>query len=92
MRYAHYLVYENDNGLNGLYIVYIATGMPDIKPLIFIKIHILRILECTFFCAVMHIFVCIMGRGEKGKIQVSGIRDQRAEVRNQKVGDGGSES
>jgi hypothetical protein len=30
--------------------------------------------------------------GEKGRIQVSGIRDQRAEVRNQKVEDGGSES
>jgi len=32
------------------------------------------------------------GAGEKGRIQVSGIRDQRAEVRNQKVEDGGSES
>ena len=76
MRFAHYLVYENDNGLDKLNIVYIATGMPDINLLILNKLCILSISKCTVFCAKLHSFLCIMGQGIEGKGQGSGSRGQ----------------
>jgi len=39
-------------------LIYIATGMPNINLLILLKLHFLGILECTFFCAMVHIFLC----------------------------------
>jgi hypothetical protein len=43
--------------------IYIAKGMPDINLLILNKIHILSLLECTVFCAAVHIFLCIPEQG-----------------------------
>ena len=89
MRYAHYLVYENDNGWNRLNIIYNAIGMPDINLLILNELCILNISERTVFCAVVHSFLCIMGRREGWG---SGVRGQVLDGRSQKVEDGGSES
>jgi len=40
---------------------YIATGMPKINRLILLEFHFLSILECTVFCAVVHISLCKRG-------------------------------
>jgi hypothetical protein len=55
--------------------------MPDVNLLIFLKFHILSILECTVFCASMHIFLCITGQGRR-----AGNRDQRSDIRGQGSG------
>ena len=39
-------------------LIYIATGMPKFKLLILLNFHFLGILDCTIFCAVVHIFLC----------------------------------
>ena len=41
-----------------MFSIYVATGMPRINLLILHKFHFLGILECTVFCAVVHIFLC----------------------------------
>jgi len=41
--------------------IYIATGMPEINILISFRFQLLSIMECTFFCAVMHNFLCKKG-------------------------------
>jgi hypothetical protein len=41
-----------------LYSASIATGMPKINSLILLVFNFSDILECTVFCALLHIFLC----------------------------------
>jgi len=62
MLFEHYLIYEKCNDKNKWNKIFNATGVPDIILLISFVFHFSFNLECTVFCAAVHIFLCNLSK------------------------------